>query len=103
MQFQGVILLLFSFKGLGPPTFSDLEVSSRSTNPCRHFGRTPWTGDRPNTRPLPTHRTAQHNTKRTRTYIHPWFKRNSNSWYKYSDGPRHTHLRPCDYWSFLPV
>jgi hypothetical protein len=31
-------------------------------------GRTPWTGDRPDARPLPTHRITQH--RKTRTHIH---------------------------------
>jgi hypothetical protein len=30
-------------------------------------GRTPWTGDQPVARPLPTHRTAQAQNKRTQT------------------------------------
>jgi hypothetical protein len=30
-------------------------------------GRTPWTGDQPVTRPLPTHRTRQTQNKRTHT------------------------------------
>jgi hypothetical protein len=30
-------------------------------------GRTPWTGDQPVIRPLPAHRTAQTQNKRTRT------------------------------------
>jgi hypothetical protein len=30
-------------------------------------GRTPWTGDQPFTRPLPTHRTAQTQNKRIQT------------------------------------
>jgi hypothetical protein len=30
-------------------------------------GRTPWTGDRPVARPLPTHRTTQTRNKRTQT------------------------------------
>jgi len=30
-------------------------------------GRIPWTGDRPDERPLPTHRTPQH--RKTRTHI----------------------------------
>jgi hypothetical protein len=34
-------------------------------------GRTPWTGDHPVTRPLPTHRTAQTQNKRTQTSM-PW-------------------------------
>jgi hypothetical protein len=29
-----------------------------NTNPFRYFGRTPWTGDRPNARPLPTQDSA---------------------------------------------
>jgi hypothetical protein len=32
------------------------------------IGRTPWTGDRPDTRPLPTYRTTQH--RETQTHIH---------------------------------
>jgi hypothetical protein len=35
------------------------------------FGRTPWTGDEPVTKPLPTHRTAQTQNKRTQTSM-PW-------------------------------
>jgi hypothetical protein len=31
-------------------------------------GRTPWTGDQPVARPLPTHRIAQTQNKRTQTY-----------------------------------
>jgi hypothetical protein len=34
-------------------------------------GRTPWTGDQPVARPLPTHRTAQTQNKRTQTSM-PW-------------------------------
>jgi hypothetical protein len=30
-------------------------------------GRTPWTGDQPDARPLPTHRTIQTRNKRTQT------------------------------------
>jgi len=36
---------------------------------CR-VGRTPWTGDRPDARPLPSHRTTQHS--KTRTHVHTW-------------------------------
>jgi hypothetical protein len=34
-------------------------------------GRTPWTGDQPVVRPLPTHRTTQTENKRTQTSM-PW-------------------------------
>jgi hypothetical protein len=34
-------------------------------------GRTPWTGDQPVERPLPTHRTTQTQNKHTPTYM-PW-------------------------------
>jgi hypothetical protein len=34
-------------------------------------GSTPWTEDQPVTRPLPAHRTAQTQDKRTQTYM-PW-------------------------------
>jgi hypothetical protein len=33
-------------------------------------GRTPWTGDQPIARPLPTHRTTQTKNKRTQTSMH---------------------------------
>jgi hypothetical protein len=32
-------------------------------------GRTPWAGDQPVARPLPTHRTAQTQNKRTQTFM----------------------------------
>jgi hypothetical protein len=32
-------------------------------------GRTPWKGDQPVARPLPTHRTTQTQNKRTQTYM----------------------------------
>jgi hypothetical protein len=32
-------------------------------------GRTPWTGDQPVARPLPTHRTTQKQNKRTQTFM----------------------------------
>jgi hypothetical protein len=32
-------------------------------------GRTPWTSDQPDARPLPTHRTTQTQNKRTQTTI----------------------------------
>jgi hypothetical protein len=34
-------------------------------------GRTPWTGDQPVARPLPTHKTTQTQNKRTQTSV-PW-------------------------------
>jgi hypothetical protein len=38
-------------------------------NPFYKDGRTPWTGDQPVTKPLPTHRTTQTYNKRTQTYM----------------------------------
>jgi hypothetical protein len=35
-------------------------------------GRTPWTGDQPVARPLPTHRTAQTQNKRTQNPFLEW-------------------------------
>jgi hypothetical protein len=40
-------------------------------------GRTPWTGDQPVARSLPTHRTTQTQNKRTK-YRHPYLERDSN-------------------------
>jgi hypothetical protein len=43
----------------------------------RHtVGKTPWTGDQPVTRPLPTHRTTQTQNRCTQT--HPWLEWDSN-------------------------
>jgi hypothetical protein len=41
------------------------------------FGRTPWTGDQPVARPLPTHRTTQTQNKCTK-YRHPCLEWDSN-------------------------
>jgi hypothetical protein len=41
-------------------------------------GRTPWTGDQPIARPLPTHRTTQTQNKRTQ-YRHPCLEWDSNT------------------------
>jgi len=54
---------------------SDLNLISETTNPFRHFGRTPWMGDRPFATPLPT----QDSTTQTRTYI------NASSGIRYHD------------------
>jgi hypothetical protein len=42
-------------------------------------GRTPWMGDQPVTRPLPTHRTTQTQNKRTQ-YRHPCLEWDWNPW-----------------------
>jgi hypothetical protein len=45
---------------IDPLTCSESDLTSGSMNPFRHFGRTPWTGDRPIAKPLPTQeRTTQ--------------------------------------------
>jgi hypothetical protein len=46
----------------------------------RTFGRAPWTGDRPDARPLPT----QDNTTQKNADTHPCPEQNSNSQYKCS-------------------
>jgi hypothetical protein len=51
------------------PFFSFLILST--------VGRTPWAGDQPYTRPLPTHRTTQTQNKRIQ-YRHPWLEWDSN-------------------------
>jgi hypothetical protein len=49
-------------------------------------GRTPWMGDQPVARPLPTHRTTQ--TQNKRTHTHPCFKWDSNPWSQWLSGRR---------------
>jgi len=36
-----------TFHELCPLACSDSELTSETMNPFRHFGRIPWTGDRP--------------------------------------------------------
>jgi len=81
------------FHGLGPLTCSYSELTSETVNAFRHFGRTPWTGDRPIARPIPT----QDSTTQKYADIHPCLERVSN---------RRSHclsgintigdFRPCD-------
>jgi len=52
-------------------------------------GRTPWTGDRPDARPLPT----QDNTTQKNADTHPCLEWNSNTWSQCSSG-----LRPLGHW-----
>jgi len=50
---------------------SDIELTSETMNPFRHFGRLPWMGDEPTARPQSTQdRTGQHSTERLKTHIH---------------------------------
>jgi hypothetical protein len=54
--------------GLGL-VYSDSKLTSETMDPFRHFDRTPWKGgDRPDARPVPTHRTAQR--RNMWTHIH---------------------------------
>jgi hypothetical protein len=48
------------------------------------FGRTPWTGDRPDARPLPT----QDNTTHKNADTHPCLEWDSNTRYRCSSGRR---------------
>jgi hypothetical protein len=52
--------------------------------PDETFGRTPWPGDQPNTRPLPT----QDNTTQKHTNTHPCPKQDSNLWSQCSSSHR---------------
>jgi hypothetical protein len=45
---------------IGPPTYSDLKLTSETVNPFRHFGRM---GDQSITQGFDLHSTAQHTTK----------------------------------------
>jgi len=42
------------FHRLGPLACSDSALTSETMKPSRHFGRTPWMGDRPVSNPLHT-------------------------------------------------
>jgi len=53
-------------------------------NPFRHFGTTPWMGDRPIARPVPT----QDNTTQKNAEIYSCLERESNPRSQCSSGPR---------------
>jgi len=47
--------------------YSAVELTFETTNPFHHFGRTPWTVDRPIARPVPTQDST---TQKSWIYIH---------------------------------
>jgi hypothetical protein len=59
------------FHGLGFLACSYLELTSDTMDPFRYFERTPWTGDRPIARSLPT----QDCTTQKNADIHPFLER----------------------------
>jgi hypothetical protein len=66
-------------------------------------GRTPWTGDQPVARPLPTHMITQTQNKRTQ-YRHPCLEWNSNPRPECWAGEDGSCLRPrgqCNIWWFI--
>jgi hypothetical protein len=63
-----IIIIIIMFQGLGLLACSSSEFIFWNLWIYWTVGRTPGTGDRPDARPLPTHRTAQH--IKTRTHIH---------------------------------
>jgi len=48
------------FHGLGPLACSDSELTSETMKRSKCFGRTPWTGNRPIAKPLPTQDSTAH-------------------------------------------
>jgi hypothetical protein len=75
---NGVILLLFIvFQELGLLACSGFRTYfSETYESIWTVGRTPWTGDRPNARPLPT----QDNTTQTKADTQPCLEWGSNPW-----------------------
>jgi len=69
------------FHGLGPLVSSEWELTSETMDSFKYFDGTPWTGDQPIARPLPT----QDETKREEAGIYPYLERdaNSRSYYQY--------------------
>lgn len=51
--------------GLDPLACRNVELSSGTVNPFRHFDRTTWTGDRPSARPVPTQDSTKWNHRCT--------------------------------------
>jgi hypothetical protein len=60
--------IIVVFQGLGLLACFGSEFIFCNLSIYWTVGRTPWRGDRPDARPLPTHRTTQH--RKTRTHIH---------------------------------
>jgi len=81
-----------TFHGLRPLACSVSELTSETVNPFGHFGRTPWTGDRPISMSIP----MQDSTNKDAD-IHPSLERDSN--------PRavqdYTRLRRRGFWDQL--
>jgi hypothetical protein len=64
-----VVVVVVVFQALGLLDCSGFRnYFSETYESIWTVGRTPWTGDRPDAKPLPTHRAAQH--RKTRTHIH---------------------------------
>jgi len=98
---------------LGPLARLESECTYETMNNFRHFGRNPWTGDQPISRPLPTQESTTQ--KNTWTFIH-----DPNVIRTHDRGVRAVqnvtrHLRPlgyrvwphmfcmCDKWTYRPV
>jgi len=92
-----ICLLTYTFHGLGPAACSESELTSETMNSFRHFGRTPWSGDRPIARSLPT---QDGTTQETWAYIY------ASSGIRTNDPcfraiQVHTQFAPCSYYDRL--
>jgi hypothetical protein len=74
------------FHGLGPLACYDSELTSGTMNTFRHFGRTPWTGDRLKT--MTSTYTEQQDTRKKKMEIYLCRKRDKNPRSHCSRGPR---------------
>jgi len=70
--------------------YTNSELTSETMKPLRHFCRTPWTGDPPITRPVPT----QDSTTQRIADICPCLERDSNPRSSVRAVEDHTRLRP---------
>jgi len=81
------------FHSLGPLACFKSELTSKTTDLFRHFGRTSWTGDWTITRPVPT----QDSTTHKNVNVHPCPMRDLNPPSQCLSGPRPC-LIPCRHW-----
>jgi hypothetical protein len=81
------------FHELGFLHCSSSELISETFNPFRYICRSPWTGDQPISRLVPTY----DDTIQKNAVIFLFLERGINPRFQCSSGTRHTHLKPQGY------
>jgi hypothetical protein len=93
------IIIIIIFRGLGLLACSGSEFIFWNLWIYWTVGRTPWMGDRPEARPLLTHRTTQHRETQTHIHASSGIQTHDPSVRAVEDS---TWLRPLGHWDRLP-